>query len=447
MIGIDQAQSIVSEAIKAASESEQSEALLFTSDSALTRFAENHIHQNVSESSISLQVRVIEGKRIGVADGNRVDAEGIAEIVHRAQIVARNVDPSPDFVSLPKPEPWTPVPAFHDATANQTPAERADAVNRVIKTASDGGFRAAGSFSVSAAEMAIANSLGVMGYHPNTSAELVTVIMSDDSSGYASANSGDASKIDAGSVGHIATDKCARSRNAKSIEAGQYDVILEEDAVQELLNWMSFQYFSAVAVEEGRTFMSPLGRKVMGENFTLYDDGTDTAGSPVPFDFEGVPKRKVMLIDKGVSNAVVYNSYTANKMGKPNTGHALPSGSGEDIIPLHLFVAPGNVPKEKMIERIERGLWITRFHYVNGFVDPINTIFTGMTRDGTFLIEDGKITGAVKNLRFTQSMLEAFSNIDCMTPDRRLFSAFGLGGMVLPAMLIRKFNFSSVTGH
>jgi PmbA protein len=447
MLGKDQALDIVHKALDAAKGSEQAEALLFYSESALTRFAENHIHQNVAETSVNLQIRVIEGKKIGVASGNRTDPEGIQKIVESAQTVARNVDPTPDFVSLPKPEPWSPLSAWHDSTARQTPEDRANGVGQLLDIVKAKNFHAAGSYSVDATEMAIANSLGITGYHPYTTAELTTVVMGDGCSGYAHYSAGDVRKIDAKAAGREATDKCFRGLNPREIDAGKYDVILEEDAVVELMNWMDFQYFSARAVEEGRSFMSPFNFKVMGDNITIYDDATDPAGIPAPFDYEGYPAKKVMLIEKGVTKAVVYDSYYANKEGKPNTGHALPGGSGESPIPMHLFLAAGDVPKEKMLERIERGIWVSRFHYVNGFVDPINTIFTGMTRDGTFLIENGKIVGPIKNLRFTQSMLEAFSNVDCLTPTRKVFSSFGMGGMVLPAVLIRGFNFSSKTGH
>lgn len=446
MLGKDQALDIVHKALDAAKGSEQAEALLFYSESALTRFAENHIHQNVAETSVNLQIRVIEGKKIGVASGNRTDPEGIQKIVESAQTVARNVDPTPDFVSLPKPEPWSPLNAWHDSTARQTPEDRANGVGQLLDIVKAKNFHAAGSYSVDATEMAIANSLGIAGYHPYTTAELTTVVMGDGCSGYAHYSAGDVRKIDAKAAGREATDKCFRGLNPREIDAGKYDVILEEDAVVELMNWMDFQYFSARSVEEGRSFMSPFNFKVMGENVTIYDDATDSSGIPAPFDYEGYPAKKVMLIEKGVTKAVVYDSYYANKEGKPNTGHALPGGSGESPIPMHLFLGAGSVTKEKMLERIERGIWVSRFHYVNGFVDPINTIFTGMTRDGTFLIEDGELAGGLTNFRFTQNILQAFANCTGMTAGQVFQSAFwGSGSLVPEAIRVDGFNFSGKT--
>jgi PmbA protein len=219
-------------------------------------------------------------------------------------------------------------------------------------------------------------------------------------------------------------------------------VVLEEAAVAEMLDYVGFIGFSALAVQEGRSFMR-LGEQITGANISIYDDGYDPRGFPMAFDFEGVPKRRVDLIKDGVAHAVVYDSYTAGREpGRQSTGHALPAPNTYGPLPLNLVLAPGRTPKADLIKGIKRGLWVTRFHYVN-IVHPLQTVLTGMTRDGTFLIEDGVITRPVKNLRFTQSVLDALRHAEPADTLKLQKSFFG--GTLAPALRIEGFNFSSAT--
>jgi PmbA protein len=205
---------------------------------------------------------------------------------------------------------------------------------------------------------------------------------------------------------------------------------------------VGFIGFSALAVQEGRSFMR-LGEQITGANISIYDDGYDPRGFPMAFDFEGVPKRRVDLIKDGVAHAVVYDSYTAGREpGRQSTGHALPAPNTYGPLPLNLVLAPGRTPKADLIKGIKRGLWVTRFHYVN-IVHPLQTVLTGMTRDGTFLIEDGVITQPVKNLRFTQSVLDALRHAEPADTLKLQKSFFG--GTLAPALRIEGFNFSSAT--
>jgi PmbA protein len=205
---------------------------------------------------------------------------------------------------------------------------------------------------------------------------------------------------------------------------------------------VGFIGFSALAVQEGRSFMR-LGEQITGANISIYDDGYDPRGFPMAFDFEGVPKRRVDLIKDGVAHAVVYDSYTAGREpGRQSTGHALPAPNTYGPLPLNLVLAPGPTPKADLIKGIKRGLWVTRFHYVN-IVHPLQTVLTGMTRDGTFLIEDGVITQPVKNLRFTQSVLDALRHAEPADTLKLQKSFFG--GTLAPALRIEGFNFSSAT--
>lgn len=190
-----------------------------------------------------------------------------------------------------------------------------------------------------------------------------------------------------------------------------------------------------------------IGQKIMGENVTVYDDGNDQSAIAFPFDFEGVPKQKVTLIEKGVAKGVVYDSITAHKDKVKSTGHALTPDSAEGALALNLFIEAGNSSGDKMIESVERGLLVTRFHYINGLLDTTNALLTGMTRDGTFWIENGKVKHGVKNLRFTESMLKAFSNAVQISKERKIVNSWwgDVGCVVAPAMWIKNFKFTGKT--
>jgi len=186
-----------------------------------------------------------------------------------------------------------------------------------------------------------------------------------------------------------------------------------------------------------------LGEQIVGENVTLWDDGLDPAGVPMPFDFEGVPKRRVTFFDRGIARDVVYDSFTAGREGKQSTGHALPAPNSYGPMPLHLFLGAGDSDQAGLLAGIDRGLWVTRFHYVN-VVQPTKAILTGMTRDGTFLIENGQITRPVHNLRFTQSVLDALSDIQAIGREPMMLQD-EVGGTHVPALRIGRFSFTSAT--
>ncbi|HID06242.1 MAG TPA: TldD/PmbA family protein, partial [Armatimonadetes bacterium] len=217
-------------------------------------------------------------------------------------------------------------------------------------------------------------------------------------------------------------------------------VVLEEEAVATLLMMLAYMGLGARAVQEGRSFMCErFGERIMSECVTIYDDALNTEGLPQPFDYEGVPKQKVVCIESGVAKAVVYDTYTAAREGKQSTGHALPQPNPWGPYPTNLFMSTGELTLEEMISTTERGLLITRFHYVNP-VHPKRTVITGMTRDGTFLIEDGRVTHGVRNLRFTQSILDALSCVDAISRTRKLCDS-----TVAPAVKVNQFAFTGVT--
>lgn len=449
MLGRKKAKELIEKAL-AMSKADQTEITIMGEESHLTRFANSYIHQNVSETDISFSVRSIVGKKIGRATTNRIDEASIKETLDKALEIARFQRENPDFKSLPAPKEMKTVGNFVEKTAKFNARQRAKAVEPIAKGARAKNLKAFGAFTNGVTEVAIGNSLGIFGYNIGTDAYVNTVVMGDTGSGYAQAASRDAEKIDMESVAARAIDKAIRSSNPIQMPAGEYVVVLEENAVADMLEFLGYMGFGATAYQEGRSFMcGKLGKKIMGKNMSIWDDGYDKRGFAFPFDFEGVPKKKVLLVDKGVGKAIVYDSVTAGKDKKRSTGHS----TGSPVygpMPANLFMGEGDSTIEKMIQSTQKGIYITRFHYTN-VVEPMKAVLTGMTRDGTFLIENGEITKPVKNFRFTQSVIDAFSNVSMIGKKAALIGGgAGYGarfpmGTVAPALKIDKFTLSGVT--
>lgn len=425
---------------------EQAEAILVAGSSGLTRFANSTIHQNVFERDNEIFLRVAKGKKIGVASSNLIDDESLARLAKRAEEIAESQVPNPNFEAFVRSPRAHRAEAFHETTEKCSPQQRAENVKAVIDEATKLDFLAAGSHSTSAKEIAFMNSRGTTQYHRYTSAYMNTVIMSPTSSGYADQSCLDISDLDPGDLGQEAVRACADSQDPQDLEEGKYDVVITPYGLQELLSWMGYIGFGADTYQEGRSFMSGrIGERLMGENISIWDDGLDPRGLPFPFDFEGVPRQRVDLIADGIASGVVYNSLTARKDNTASTGHALPPGEEIAALPVNLFFSSGDSTESQMVESLERGLLVRRFHYVNGLLEPRRALFTGMTRDGTFLVEGGKIKHPVKNLRFTHSMLDAFSNVEMMSKETKLQISTWMGATVVPSIKIKQFNFSGKT--
>jgi predicted Zn-dependent protease len=424
----------------------EAEALVMADDSALTRFANSEIHQNVAETNATINLRVVIGKRIGVASSGRTDEEGLRRLAESATAIARVVEELDDWGGLPGSSEIGNVPAaFSQATAEASPEFRADAVRAVIGAADDAGVMAYGSFSTGTESIAVANSAGARAAGTRTTSQLITVSMAaGGGSGYAEAASVDAATIDAAALGREAADKARATDAAVSIEPGDYPVVLEEYAVVDLLDMLGYLGFSALAVQEGRSFFEP-GKRIGSDLVTIVDDGYDPAGLPLWFDYEGVAKQRVPLVEAGLCRQVVYDAQTAVRDGVASTGHGLPAPNPYGPFPLNMFMAAGASSREELIGGLDRGLLVTRFHYTNP-VHPKLAIVTGMTRDGTFLVQGGRIVGPVRNLRYTQSYLEALAGTVAVGGDRKTLRGF-LGGAVVPAIRIEGWTFTGGTEY
>jgi PmbA protein len=431
------------------STAEQTEVLYFGEDSALTRFANSQIHQNVRQHDRSVQVRVIDRQRVGVASTNRLDRGGLRAVVQTAISIAERSAPNPQAAVLPSAAggPVDEGAGFVAATAEADPQRRAAGARAVIAAGVAQGLIVSGSYATGYSTLAVSNSHGVRARHRTTRASLLTVMLdsyeSGAASGYANAGSTDIAAIEAEALGLEAADKAVRSRGASDLEPGEYAVVLEEYAVATILEYLAYIGFSALAYEEGRSFME-LGERVMGENVTIWDDGADPTGLPSPIDFEGVAKQRVDLIRNGIANAVVHDAATAARAGTSSTGHALPAPNTWGPMPMNLFMRPGDSSRDELLSGMERGIWVTRFHYVNP-VHPKKAILTGMTKDGTFLVEHGRVVRPVINFRFTQSMPEAFSSVQALTAETRLVPGEYVGGYRVPAIRLGRFNFTGAS--
>jgi predicted Zn-dependent protease len=440
---------VAEEAIRLASAegASQAEALVMAEDAALTRFANSEIHQNVAETNAQLNLRFVIGRRVGVASTGRLDDEGLQRVTETAGRIARNVEENDTFVSLPEPD--RPIPelpaAYSRATAEASPELRAGGARAVIAAADQAAVTAYGSFSTATETTAVANTLGIRAAGERTTSQLIVVAMGGDGgSGYAETAAVDASTIDAAGLGREAAEKARATANAIAIEPGDYPVVLEEYAVADLLDMLGYLGFSALAVQEGRSFAEP-GRTVGSDLVDIWDDGSDPLGLPMAFDYEGVAKQRVTLIERGVCRDVVHDAQTAAKAGVRSTGHGLPAPNPYGPFPLNMLLGAGTATRDELIGELDRGLLVTRFHYTNP-VHPKLAVVTGMTRDGTFLVERGRIVGPVRNLRYTQSYLQALAGIEAIGRERRCIRGL-LGGAVVPAVRIASWTFTGATEH
>jgi PmbA protein len=425
------------------SRAEETEVTVDATTDALTRFANNTIHQNVAEQGISVSVRAVVNGRTARASTNKTDDDSLARVARAAADLALLQPPSENLLPMLGRQTYEPVRRFFPATGAATPEDRARAVKRVVDLAAGREQVAAGIFSTGVSQSSLATSRGLFAYYEQTRAEFSVTFLDGDSSGWAKANFGDISLIDPDALAESASRKARESRQPREIPAGRYTVILEPAAVLDLVGFL-FYDFAATAVEDQRSCLTDrIGKKIFGDNITIWDDVYHPLQAGAPFDGEGVPRQKVLLVDRGVPKNLVYARGTAKRLKAKPTGHGLPLPNEWGEAPLNLVFAGGKTSTEEMIASTEKGILVTRFWYIRE-VDPYQKILTGMTRDGTFLVENGKVSGAVKNFRFNQSMIEMLASVDALGPAVRSAGEESFE-MVVPAMKVRNFHFSEVT--
>ncbi|HEY6465733.1 MAG TPA: TldD/PmbA family protein [Candidatus Acidoferrales bacterium] len=414
-----------------------------TTVDALTRFANNTIHQNVAEETLAISFRAIVDGRTARATTNKTDEESLQRLVAAAASLAKNQPKNPDLLPLLGKQKYQRVSRAFSSTANTTPLDRAKAVAKVCKMAAKRKQTAAGIYVSGTSQSTLANSKGLFAHYEQTRAEFSVTMLETDSSGWAKANSPDIRKIDPLALAESASEKSAQSRNPRELAAGHYVTILEPAAVLDLMGFLFFDFGGTAVFDERSCLTGRMGQKLFGENITAWDDAYHPLQTGCQFDGEGEPRQKVLLVDRGVAKNLVYARSTAKKMKAKPTGHgfSLPNDFGE--APMNIVFEGGDKSVDEMVRSTERGVLVTRLWYIRE-VDPYTKIVTGMTRDGTFLVEGGKIAGGVRNFRFNQSIIEMLSNVEMLGPAVRSAGEEAFE-MVVPAMKVRDFHFSEVT--
>ncbi|HZD94538.1 MAG TPA: TldD/PmbA family protein [Candidatus Sulfotelmatobacter sp.] len=446
------------EKVKKSSTVPEVEVIFSSTNFSLTRFANNTIHQNVAEINEFASIRVAFDGKTARATTNRFDDESLKRAVQSAESIARVQEPDLDLLPMADategkeaegPSRW------FDQTAALTPADRAEGVEKIVAVAKKNKLVTAGIFSSSQNADAVVNSKGLSVYHRQTSAEVSITMLAENSSGWQKANSPDVKNIAPVRLAEIAAQKARDSSGPQELPPGKYTVILEPAAVLDLVGFM-FGDFGGLAILDQRSFLNNrIGTKLFGENITIVDDVTHPLQSNAPFDGEGVRRRRVNLVEKGVVRSLVYARGTAERMRKSEykdkvgeittTGHGFPLPNEMGEAPANIvFITPGGEQTvEQMIAGTERGILVTRLWYIRE-VDPYEKILTGMTRDGTFLVENGKVKQGLRNFRFNQSLIETLNGVEAMGRPVRA-SGEEAFDMVVPAMKIRSFNFTEVT--
>ena len=438
MLTSDQASEIFDK-LRRHSTADEVELLISSGSSALTRFANNTIHQNVAEENTQISVRVSFGGRTARATTNKSDGDSLRRVVQSAEALARVQQDDPDLLPMP------------------TPQDRAAAVAQMVDVAKRNRLTTAGVYSSSEVVEGIFNSRGVAHWYEQTLAEVSITMLDDTSSGWQKANSPDARQVDHVRMAEVAAQKAIDSPHPAELPPGKYTVVLEPSAVLDAVGYM-FWDFGGSALLEQRSFLNErIGKQLFGENITVWDDAYHPLQVGAPFDGEGVPRRRIQLIERGIVKAVTYARSSARRMAASAlagnvgqvtaTGHgfALPNEIGE--APMNIvFEAPqpdASQSLEQMIASTGRGLLVTRLWYIRE-VDPYEKILTGMTRDGTFLIENGKVQRGVRNFRFNESLIHMLQNVEALGEPVRASGEESMD-MVVPAMKVRDFNFTEVT--
>lgn len=410
------------------------------------RFAGSVFHQGGTESDCSVYIRAIKGRKVGIASTNGVDGAMLRDCLKRALDIAGHTSEEPFEIRLPGPSDYPEVKSYYGTTAGLSDGEKVALLARGFDASARAGAENSGILSTKEGEVAVLNSNGVEAYHPYTTAYLSVVSTSGGASGYGSAYSKDISKIDFEGVFSRSLKNCIEAKGPREIKPGRYRVLFEPHAVSELLEWLSYTSFGAKSFHEGTGFLSGrLGEAVTGEGITIYDDGLSPLAVGRPFDLEGAAKKRLPIIEKGVAKAVAYDSFTAALEGAATTGHAQYPGEVEGPGPDHIIMEGGATPAAKMLEALGGGLVVRSFHYVNGLLDPRESLMTGMTRHGTFWAEGGKIKYPVKALRFTEKIMEAFKRTVALSRELETFpyNSFPLCSITAPYVIVDGFNFTS----
>ena len=425
------------------------EVVVLGSRTGLTRYARSEIIQNTVRSEVRAYVRVVTGAQVATTVTTQLDEEHMRRAAASALEAAQAARPDPEWPGLPSPDQVGSAEGlfrYDQATATSPPSMRADKVAGILSAAEV--TNAAGVFETSAHSFSVLSSAGMDCFDAHTRCVTTCLVDTGSSTGWGEASSYAAGRVDADAAARKALTKATSSAAAEDAVAGHYTVVLEPPAVAALIEFLSYCGMGAKQMIEGESFLTgKQGAKVASPAITVADDVWHEGSVGIGFDFEGVPKQRVAVIDDGVATGPVTDWRTSRKLGVEPTGHG--SGSSEfGPYASHLVLEAGEDSFDDLIAGVDDGFVVTRFHYVN-ILDRPSTLLTGMTRDGTFRVRGGRVAGPVHNFRFAQSVLDA---LDSVTGVGHEISAFApdygsFGCTVAPALRIEDFNFASTTSH
>lgn len=427
------------------------EVIVTSIDQLMMRFANNRITQSLSEEDIRVSIRVLHDNKMGRATTNRLDDKSLSACCERALQIAKNAAVDPDALPLPGTQTYKEVDSFYEATRHATAYQITNQVEEMISVGAADLANLSGMNEIQSMSYAIGNSQGLFAYNQSTSATASVTAFIDENSGFAICNAHDIRQIDYEQLAETAVQKARLGKHPRELPPGEYTVILEPQAVANLLAFLIIDSVSQISPFSGHALLKKqgfvalhFGEQVFGTNFTLKDDVYHPEQQGIPFDGEGIPTQTVELVKEGVLSGVVHSRSSALQLGAEPTGHGLELPNPYGALPSHLVLKGGDTTLDDMIKSTRKGIVITRFWYTR-LVDSNSMTITGMTRDGTFLVENGEITARIKNLRFNESLFRAFKQIQALgKPVRTLCEESGFI-MVVPPLLIDGFRFTDAT--
>lgn len=430
----------------------EADAVAHVERSGLARFAGSEVHQPTLIENVVVTLRVVSDSRSGVATTNRVHGEGLGELARRAAEAAESAPADETFPGLAPPAETPQVEGNDEETAGLGPDDQARLAAAAIDAAGD--MPVYGFFTSAVSELAVASSTGLSVEQRMTDATALVVAADEDRSGYAEQTAWRAREVDPAVVGRQAAEKAERTAGSSELEPGAYRTVLEPYALADLIEYFAHDSFGALGLLEERSYLSGrLGEQIFDEKVSIADDSLDERGLPKSFDFEGTPKQRVQLIENGVARGVVWDRATAAlaRNSAESTGHAPPIESRDwGPLPYALSIAPGEAESvEELAELVGDGIYITRLHYL-GVVHPREGVITGMTRDGTFRIRDGKIAEPLVNLRFTVAVPELLREVYGLTKGVALVNSQNFYGerypygVLAPSLASARFTITGV---
>jgi PmbA protein len=423
----------------------QTEVIIDSKESALTRFADNVISQNVSNTDTGISIRLVKNGKMSKINFNQEGKEDIKKAVQNALYLLKNQKKNSGALNILKPAKaiTEKKDLFSKKTAEVSPEFKALQIKSLAKKCKKAKQICYGTLENGYTKTTIANNMGLSLSHKESYIEYNITVKDKDGFGWAEQSANNIDIMDFEKVEETARQKAKLAKNPIEIKPGKYTVILEPAAVAELMMFMNVYGFGGKFYLEGQSFISgKLGKKLLSDKISISDNALDGPSAGMPFDFEGFPRKKLSLVEKGVAKNVVFDRKTALEGKTKNTGHSLPIPNSFGPLALNTIVSPGKTSIEEMIKKTPKGILITQFHYTN-IIKPLNLEITGMTRNGTYLIENGKVKKAIKNMRFTESILKALNNVVCV--GNKTVTMASWGKTSVPALKINNFNFSSST--